>query len=379
MHTPTQWVPSDKVRALGKGLGADGNLWIVLPDNAEYDLKLSAPARHYNAGALVFKHKIKVMANGHDLSTTKPEFCVGQNVSFDLTGLPLGQVQNLVGTWKLPAKYVNEEWQHFTTLPSESPEIPPMTVYYGSVNYRINSGLLENTNQTSCWFVNGSGGRVSVGMSVLFSNGQSVSVAGNGNVAIYRPTVFNLNPGNAYVVIDTNYAPEVYLGVGDSDSSGLGSMTWDLTFGVKPIYRGTVSYLQLINRSWSWDIETFNLPRSRSTGGEFWLDNIDPYTAFTTGNNPPAEFILPFGDGPSLQDELHSFADLSDSFQTYARFQPIGGIPITLGRISWSWHGQTARSGEDWVLGAEEVVGPTLDASVDSFPEWTKTYYNTGD
>jgi hypothetical protein len=313
---------------------------------------------------------------------TNPEFCAGQLVNFKFDGLPTGSVVSMLGNWNLPSKYVNEQWQLQQWIVTDPTSGSGYLQSYGSVNYRINAALLQNTNQTSCWFVNGNGGPIVVSLNLQFNNGQYVSVAASGNISIYRPTNSNFLPDSPIsVVLDTNALPEIYLGVGDSSGGGQGGMGWRVDIHWKTNYSGTFFFTQLVNRDWSWNITTFHLPRSDSTGG-FWLDNENPYGGATELDTsvfavPRTQGTLIFGDGPSLTDKFYSFADLSDSFNTYLEFQPIDGIPITIGRITWGWHGQTALSGGVWSLATGDISGPTLDSTDDTFPVWTSTFYNT--
>ncbi len=363
-------------------LKADGNLWLTLPDDTEKDITPTVGGKDFftfSVGGQ--KYPLTILANGNDLSVTNPEFCVGQQVNFTFDGLPIGSISNMVGNWSLPTKYVNEQWQHLQWVVTEPISGAGYWQPYGSVNYRINSSLLENTNQTSCWFVNGNGGHVTVSLNLQLPNGQFVSVAANGDFSIFRPSVSSFVPDNPIsVVLDTNSLPSIYLGLGDAGGGG-GGMGWSLDVHWKTNCNGTFFFTQLIDREWSWDIATFHLPRSRSTGG-FWLDNGNPYTAasiFDTSvlRNPKYVATLSFGDGPSLTDSFYSFADLNDSFNTYLEFQPPGGIPVTIGRITWGWHGQTAVSGGIWSLARGDVTGPSLNSADDTFPEWTTVYYNS--
>ncbi len=147
------------VQIMGKKLGADGNLYVALPDNDERDITpQTSGVDYYDFNLDKQKFNLTIKANGNDLSATNPEFCVGQNVSFTLDGLPLASISNIVGNWTLSGNYVNEQWQEFSV------DLDGFETYYGSINYRINDSLLANTYQTSCWFVNGKSGHAAVGL-----------------------------------------------------------------------------------------------------------------------------------------------------------------------------------------------------------------------
>ena len=388
---PENAIDNASLTVAGKSVGSDGKLWLVLPDNSDADLTVIAPGKkHYDANSSVQKYKYYISLNtptaNANLATDVPEICVGQLATFTLQGLPMGSLAYMAGQWILPTKYVNEQWQNQQWIVTEPLSGSGYFQGYGSVNYRINSSLLENTNQTSCWFVNGSGGHVAVGLNLQFSNGQSVIATANGKFSVYRPTISNFVPYNPISVdLDTNEIPSIYLGMGDASGGG-GGMGWDLNVHWNTNFNGTFFYTQLMDRRFSWDIHwpldfLTQIPRSDYTSG-FLLDNGNPYTAAsiletsvfkTTHTQAP----MNFGDAPKLTDDFYSFADLSDSFNTYLEFQPLGGIPITIGRVNWGWHGQTFISGGVWSLATDSVTGPNLNSSDDLFPEWTEIYYNS--
>jgi hypothetical protein len=188
------------------------------------------------------------------------------------------------------------------------------------------------------------------------------------------PTFFSISYGMAVI----------YLGLGDLAGGGMG---WDLDVNWNHNFGGTFSFTQLINRDWSWDISVYHvydylgIPWSDSTGGNYWLDNSSPYkpgsiidtTAF---RNNRTSTTMAFGDAPSLTDNFYSFADLNDSFTTYLQFQPTGGIPVTIGSVTWGWVGQTAVSGGIWSLAKGTVSGPTQNLTDDSPAEWINVYIN---
>ena len=73
---------------------------------------------------------------------------------------------------------------------------------------------------------------------------------------------------------------------------------------------------------------------------------------------------------PTLKSRIRS-AD----FKTYLRFQPDGGIPITLERTEWSVYGRTDFNGGTWHLTTHYVDGPHFHDD-DSFPVWPQVFYN---
>ena len=159
-------IPNTQVVINGVGtLRTDGTCWTTLPDGQDLDITPTVAGKDfYTFGVGGQKYPLTILANGNDLSVTNPEFSVGQQVYITFDGLPLGNIVNMVGQWSLPGKFVNQPTNYSSTCPT----------------YVRNDDLLQNTNQTSCWFVNEPGGTVIVGMSLKFDNGQTASVSADG-------------------------------------------------------------------------------------------------------------------------------------------------------------------------------------------------------
>jgi hypothetical protein len=119
-----------------------------------------------------------------------------------------------------------------------------------------------------------------------------------------------------------------------------------------------------------------------TTEGEFWLDKDCPY-----GSDDPR--YLSWDDNPTKHVDHtdspgygpNNFCDnliAIDHFKTYLRFQPDGGIPVTIGRIDWGWGCYEIENNGIW-SGDTSINGPTPDWSDDSFPEWNAVYYGSSD
>ncbi|MCX6925942.1 MAG: hypothetical protein NT154_22460, partial [Verrucomicrobia bacterium] len=182
---PPQYI---NVGTLGK-LGNDGHRWKVLPDGKESIATPQAPLTSYT-GQLPLPQKYKpyieltTATTNANLGHDTPKICVGQQVTFTLSGLPSYEAQ--VGRWNLPQKYVNESWQlqeYVVTIPPDG-----YWVSYGSVNYRINSDLLTNLT-TQCWYVSNLGSTVTAAWNLQFPNGQQVIVLARGSFTVFTPTV----------------------------------------------------------------------------------------------------------------------------------------------------------------------------------------------
>ena len=177
MHTPIKDLPKDSLRVLGKWVGADGNLWVMLPDNSAQDITVVAPAKHYNAGEDVQKYHLYIAARTSTINTNldlgSPEVCVGQLLELLPTWSPeVPGFQSIDTLWHLLGNYVNQEVDYATNC----------------VTYVRNDDLLTNLVQ-QCWYVNGSGGGCGVQQTYSFPNGQTVNLGAMGDFTVYRPSV----------------------------------------------------------------------------------------------------------------------------------------------------------------------------------------------
>jgi hypothetical protein len=368
IDTPRTPISPNKLKVMGKTPGADGKVWVALDDDSEQVITVTAKGvKDYNAGPQttpeVDRFSPHITANTKNLEDEKPEFCVGQKVDFVLEGLPMDQIVDTVGKWTLPTKYVNESY------PYPYPFAPTVCT-----SYRINSSLLENTNVTSCWFVNGQGGHVSVGLYLQFTNGQHASLAAKGDFMVYRPQITGLDTnGNPSVGFGTNDG--IFIGVSDGYGSTRHEMAWDLYVDVDLIdHPGTLSYLQLIQESSGYDYwhlpMPFPVPVWSSTSGEYWLDNSTEYRdSHVIKANDLMSAELLYGDAPGIKVDANSYVQQTDNFLTYVRFQPDGGIPVTIGIVDWGWVGDAEKSGGVWSLVTGTLSGPRHNSD-DSFPLW---------
>jgi hypothetical protein len=366
---------TDKTQiALGSlgNLKADGTLWLTLPDDVERDVTpYVAGNDFYTFGVGGQKYTLSITANGSDLATTTPEFCVGQKVTFNLNGLP-GGIIDKIGGWNLPLKYVNHQWQQSTpAIPNQG---PPTS--YGSVNYDIDSSLLRDTSQTACWFVNGQGGSVSVGLSLKFPNGQAIPVTANGDFMVYRPQVtFPFTVNQTIIPMFTNG----WLQLGNSDKYGgdnVGIADFDCKVTSKPPFAGVGNWTQLLKRS-------VNLLNKGDTDGRYDLDTsrfynnnhapIWQHTGIAPSPNPWGKVALNDSPGTPIILKVGGIVvwtfdnvTIKDDVNTYLEFKPDGdSIWVTLGIVTWGW-GAT-KSGS--IMNSPSTVQPQYQDS-DQFPVW---------
>ena len=265
----------------------------------------------------------------YDLSTNTPEFCVGQLLTFEVDGLPsyLDSDQH----WSLPGNYVNEIYQYSSSCSS----------------YRQNTALLTNLYQ-QCWYVNKPGGTISVGINLHFSNGQYVSVACDGAFSIYRPTVSAFHH-------DQNGFEKLTFAL-------QGTMMWDVT--VDSDYPGFIGVTQIISCN--------NNVSDYYTSGYDLLDGDAEIYGEPNGSGPkqydpddPMSQNTTLGDTP--WDPFNPCANMIANFTDYVRFEPSGGIFVTLATVNWHMNGHACIIG-----GIQPNDLPPADGPHDSdaFPLW---------
>lgn len=362
--------------ALGSlgNLKADGTLWIALPDDVDKDITPTvAGMSFYKFSVGGQKYPINIglttATTNANLDTDVPEVCVGQQATFVLNGLPMGSISNMVGRWTLPAKYVNAKLQYINGVTSP--------------NYFVNDWLLQNTNQTSCWFVNGNGSHVLVGLNILFTDGQYASVAANGDITVYRPSFQDFstaNSGGGFTNSARTFIWDGNILSYGNESTGEHAQFWSAMINSK--YNGAIGILQLVNAEYT---QNFGwCPDCRdtlNTGGDSWLDGTptgsyqDPnnYTEFTYLTSVISSHTIDISDQPEGNLWVASPINvrLFGQFSDYLRFIPSGSssISITLATNSWSMEGLAKVTGG---IVTNSTPIPTPLVTSDSFPVWTQ-------
>lgn len=327
---------------LGRKLGADGWAYNRAVNGATLDVTPTTSAPMYSFTVDGGAHILTILARGndnnYDLSTNTPEFCVGQLLTFD--GYWDSEPPNIVANdtlWHLPGKFVNKA----TNYP------PTCTTYVKDSN------LLTNAT-TQCWYVNQPADACSVREILHFSNGQIVNIAAAGNFTVYRPSV---NPivtnGISGAAIYTNDYPNL-LWLDD------GPMKFDVFISSK--YPGNFGLSQLVKFTSESGLFPFSF---NWTYGDYYLDGSEYYDALHKVSETSEIFDTP---GQGIESR-QNFASYNGDWKDYVRFIPNGGIPVTLGRIDWSW-AATADKTIDWSIVSDGVDGPTLHDD-DSFPVWS--------
>jgi hypothetical protein len=362
-------IPPGEVTCNGQTLDASGNIYLSMPNNANVNLAVTAPSSDCLIAMNYTGYQAQIQANGVTLDPVKTNatFCVGQQVSFSLslaslngTPFPTNGVP-FVCHWTLPGTYVN------SIIPN-----PP-----GSTIYTNNSGLLTTTNGPCvCWYVNGSGGTVSVQGTLTLTDGKTIPVSAVGQFAIVAPAITDFEPQVSPPPLQVSF-----------DTNGGASVSAFVSFRtyVLPPYdfSGTGTYAQLVQSSDSYYTSVYGLAvhNGESTGGGYWLDNTYPYAAdppvTLSWDDDPVKYVA-HNDNPGLEPGSFPFVNsitITNLFKTYLQFQPTGGIPVTIGRIDWGWSCIAIQSNGiwSWTLTTNQ---PATNWNDNSFPQWTNTFHN---
>ena len=359
-NTPAmQGIPPQNVRMAGLGnLGADGNRWVPLPDGGTtVEVTPHAAKPFYVFDATEQKYTLHISARGNgnnytDLLVTTPEFCVGQSVTLSLDwdpALPDGVQHNNI------LKHDTVKWLLGGTFVDDYYNQPGCTTC--SMIYTNDPSYLTN-EWVEVWWVSGDTNSptyiANFGEGLTFANGQSVSVAANGNIKMYRPSVNPVVPYGPFgAAFYTNDYPN-YLWLDG------GPMKFDVSISSK--YHGNFGLSQLVTFT---SESGYVPPNFNWTYGDYYLDGPEYYDAQHDAAGTAEIFDTPGQPIESGQD----FASYNGDWKDYVRFIPDGGIPVTLGRIDWSW-AATADNTLNWSITSDGVDGPTLHDD-DSFPVWS--------
>jgi hypothetical protein len=377
-NAPDQWenvpaanIPSAEIRVLGKNLGNDGNLFIVLPDNATLDLGAVAPGRHYSLGVGAGKYKMFIQANGSILRSDRviptAKFCAGQQIGFAPVWSPSAppNVASASYLWDLSTKFVNH-----STHPCGS----------CSVNYDIDLNLLD-VAAPAVWYMSGGNKNAYAHVFLHFSNGQSATVDASGQFDMFRPQILGREQvSQGAVKLNTNSLPTVKLGM---LAAGTDYIHWTTDVGLDTRFSANLFHVQLVDFESMCDIGLYCISKYNGTSGQYWLDNSYPYDSPwpvnpDKGGNYQTMQGIWFADGPDISGNFCTFAQLTPSFKTYLCFQPTsaGSIPITLERVEWSEHGRADLTSGIWTLTTSYITGPSF-SNDDAFPFWEQVFHNT--
>ena len=361
-----------KIGKLGN-LGTDGKLNVLLADGDPVVTPTAAGNDNYTfTKPSTNEYPLAITANGITLSNgvvaSGANFCVGQNVSFALTGLPTdGSIIATNFQWTLGGTFVN------TNTPSQYSD--------GCQDYYIEDTNYLKLPSTWAWWVSGGYSPItyqaSVTCDLISTNGNKlINVSASGEFTMHRPRLNYSLVHSPLMSIYHGHLPGAdpsfadLLGCARSPNAPEYYVKIDSAFG------GAGGITQLGN-----GIATNECPEFHSTGASNQLDtaefpdsdivgtNLNWKVSVVAGN--PAVSKLHFGDGQNIQCIGHTI----DSFEfvDFIRFQPSGGIYVTLGTVSWGLHGTSDFSStiNDNVTnsGSSQHIDSTPSTS-NQFPQW---------
>ena len=334
---------------------------------ANVPLKLTAPIQAYSFNNMqVTNVQLKVFANGIDLSTNTPEFCVGQAVTNQLIfDPPLPSGTQVSYQWTASLDFIDK--------------IVPPTTNEASTSYFLDLTLLTN-NPAPVWWYSGGYKYIWCIATVQLPNGQTVTITGRGNVSISQPVISGFDDEPPSYPTNCTDGGTLYLQLGDNNAHG------DMRYEVHILssYPGKGAFIQLINR----DASNGSVGSgSLGTGGQYWLDTSNPYQGpFSIPAN--TDYPLFFADNPGVADVASGLSlttRCTDQFRDYIVFRPNAGIEnnnifVTLGVVSggnpsWGWSASTTWFG-GWSTPTGTVTRPTWPDNNDAFPTWIHTYTN---
>jgi hypothetical protein len=381
-HWGTYNVTPTDIRVLGKQVGADGNLYTVLPDGIDISVMPVVAVPRYACSVSAQKHRLKIQVNGSTILSSLgvvrgAHYCVGQYLEFTpywIPTLPSGTQKNPI-LWSFGGTFVNSY-----TSADGTYDFPN-----SSDNYYEDTSLLKNET-TYAWWVSGGFNTpatytATIGEGLTFANGQYVAVAANGKFTMFKPQILSHTTNSVgAVILDTNSLPTVKLRMNPY-------IQWTTHVGLNTNFSCNLFNFQLVNweDGYGYGIDC-SLSWYDGTGGNYWLDNGYPYGGDSVMPENPdgwgnytTDGAINHGDGPDIEGNICSFIELNPSFKTYLCFQPTtpNSIPITLERGEWSEHGRADSVNGVWSLTYSYMVGPSF-YNDDSFPIWKLIYYNGG-
>jgi hypothetical protein len=380
---PPQWSKARGLTGIDTGVidtnneGANfGLVPITGPAGARFDLALNTAQFYTNNKLATYNfqqtQRATILANGIDLSTTTPQFCVGQIITFapKLDAIP--GVQSKTYQWKFNGNFANDGTNAF----------PGLTYPLCSSNYFINTNLFTNQMVTNWWI---SGGYPSPGtpytaqltISLTFSNGLSITDSVSGSFNMFRPSV-TATAKTGLILVDTNWGG-ISISRGVLVLAGFGlhygsatttnGITFSETMDAAPFSSGsTINWVQVLN----------NVSAGRQLSDGSW------YSPFTQPINEmldvrdPASTLSALGDPPGQRGNQTNDLSLTENFNAtmWLLFAPNGGQRVPLCNVTWYWSGTAVRSGTNWSLtSSNQNVDPSF-ANTEMYPVWTNNVTN---
>jgi hypothetical protein len=346
--------------------GSDGRIYKVLADNTTHDITPRASGHLYYTFDQpgVTKHGLLLSANTSWLKPNRskddPQFCVGQTVLFSPVWSPVSPysgdppgVSSTSYDWVPSAKYVNHQ-----SLPNSA----------GCITYDVDPNALK-VWMPIVWYVKGGDKNVTLNLTLQFNNGQNAKVTEWGRFNVFRPTIWLAPPAPGqtqpyYTISDE--IPQLgtcKLKLGANDQSGSGDMRFGVNINMR--FHGSVGLTQLITADYPNPYYKFS--EERCDGPEFY---DGPYGASPTTNPNQVSGQVNMDDGPSSIWISPNWVSLS--CRDFVRFQPDGGIFVTLGIVTWETAGTAQTWGGVWYIMDQGTSVPNGPDASDEFPAWTK-------
>lgn len=139
-------IDPQNITVLGKTVGSDNNLYLLLPDGTNLDATpviAGAPA-YYTFNVTAQKYRLNITANGNPLSYDRvrrgAHFCVGQLVNFAGVFSPnsIPELNYTSPIWNYTADYINNHWtdangcEQYNIAPIPAMSNPTKAWFYGS-------------------------------------------------------------------------------------------------------------------------------------------------------------------------------------------------------------------------------------------------------
>ena len=388
------WPTNIMIGSLGY-LGADGKLYVVLPDNTQVDITPTVPGLPYitfgetNGNPVSATKYIPVIsANGialdPNIANPNAAFSVGQQLTFTWNwsqSAPPG-IQGSTTTWGFNGDFVNSYHQ---------PAI-------GSPIYTNDPSFLTNQNVSAWWT---SGGRTGTGIVytasltniLIFTNGSPpMTNTGQGRFTMYRPDIYYYS-NVFYSTSETDIGALVFTNTRFRiDGTNVTISRTNITLGTIPdpeftayihsAFDGCDGITQLLKgyiTNSSGGVQTSNT--YEADNDEFYL-SMRARSGFTNvyagGQGTSSNNLASFEDVPAINCNGNTAIHLD--FVDYIRFRPNAGISnlfVTLGIVNWHVYATAGLSNGIYVLTA------TPDAHIDAtftdsqiFPQFTNTARN---
>lgn len=364
---PGPGIANASLMVAGKSVGANGKLWKTLPGNSPgIDITVHAPGKkHYNSSSGITSYALHIIANDNDLFNATASFCVGQKITFGVTGFPDGiDPAQTTYRWEFQGIYVND---------STNP-IPGLS----STNYFANGNQLTNAAPYAWWVSGGgpAGYPVSVTCNFVFTNGGGqASGMGFGLINMFKPDVNWNGTITSQIKVDNDYIGNTsfpgmiaWLHLGGYKTNG--NEVYGITFKPNIINTygfngGKFSPLQVVAPSQVVNCSTNG--KSRHQTNDFGLDNDLHY------DSSLGVFYDEPGSACQSGDQQVS---LSFSYQAFLMFNPdkngtSESIDVPLRLIAWQWQA-TATNGtsNNWGLSTTPVATENSKDATGNFPMW---------